>query len=380
MNRVLVLLLAGLGLAAGQAPEDTWEKRPAIVLNNDKLEFTVLKTGGTFASIVLKGDPSRTNPLWNPVRFARESGKPEPRGGGLGHFLCVDGFGPVSREEQAAGLSGHGEAHGQELELKSYARQGGTARLEFLIRLPLVQEEFTRVVRMVDGENVVYVSSELRSLLAFDRPVCWAEHATIGSPFLKPGVTVVDTPAGRSQTRPYEAGRAKHRYVSGQEFTWPAAPGVDGKPIDLRAAPLETDSLDHTTSVMDPSREYVYVTALEPEKRLIVGWVFKAEEFPWLQTWESYPPSGMLARGLEFSTQPFDVPRREAISANPMFGRPTYRWLPARSGIRSGFLMFFAQAPEGMIKVDDVRLEGGELSIFDRKAGKKLTLKASLTP
>ena len=29
----------------------------------------------------------------------------------LGHFVCVDGFGPVSPEERAAGLPGHGEAH-----------------------------------------------------------------------------------------------------------------------------------------------------------------------------------------------------------------------------------------------------------------------------
>ena len=45
---------------------------------------------------------------------------------------------------------------------------------------------------MVDGENIVYVESRLENLLGFDRPVNWAEHATIGSPFLESGATVVD--------------------------------------------------------------------------------------------------------------------------------------------------------------------------------------------
>jgi len=83
-------------------------------------------------------------------------------------------------------------------------------------------------------------------------------------------------------------------------------------------------------------------------------------------------------RGLEFATQPFDVPRRDAIQRNSLFGAPTYRWLPAKSKISSRFLIFFAQATEGMQQVDDVRLEGGQLTIEDRKTGKQLVLAASL--
>ena len=63
------------------------------------------------------------------------------------------------------------------------------------VQLPRVHEVYTRTLRMADGENVVYVNGTLLSLLDFDRPINWAEHATIGSPFLDPGVTVVDISA-----------------------------------------------------------------------------------------------------------------------------------------------------------------------------------------
>jgi hypothetical protein len=71
------------------------------------------------------------------------------------------------------------------------------------------------------------------------------------------------------------------------------------------------------------------------------------------------------------------MPRREIIQSNMLFDTPTYRWLPAKSTIRSSFLMFYTRTPEGMRKVDDVRLEGGEIVIEDRTAGQRVTLAAS---
>jgi hypothetical protein len=108
------------------------------------------------------------------------------------------------------------------------------------------------------------------------------------------------------------------------------------------------------------------------------GYVFKQQEFPWIQNWEYYPPSGKLARGMEISTQPFDVPRREVVQLNSLFGSPVFRWLPAKSKIEARFLIFYARTPDGFRKVDDVRMEGGKIIVEDRKARKQVTLNASL--
>ena len=65
-----------------------------------------------------------------------------------------------------------------------------------------MQENFTRTYHIVPGENVVYVDSTLENLLGFDRPVNWAEHATVQAPFVKAGVASVWVSGTRSQTRP----------------------------------------------------------------------------------------------------------------------------------------------------------------------------------
>jgi hypothetical protein len=120
------------------------------------------------------------------------------------------------------------------------------------------------------------------------------------------------------------------------------------------------------------------VTAINTAKQLIIGYIFKRAEYPWLQDWEFYPANLKMARGMEFASQPFDVPRREAIQTHSLFDAPTYRWLPAKSKIETRFLLFYAKTPEGFRKVDDVKLEGGKLIVEDRQNGKQIVLEASL--
>ncbi len=357
-----------------------YEGMDAYLLSNDRLELTVIAKGGAFASLVMKDDPKQLSPLWSPARMARAAGE-QPRrvGSALGHFVCVDGFGSPSPDEKKAGFPGHGEAHTLPWEVRSDSRDGGTSKVVFSVTLPLVQEVLTRTVRMVDGENVIYVESELESLLSFDRPVNWGEHATICAPFLEPQVTVVDWPVVRSMTRPDPwVYPEKFRFPPAKEFTWPIVTLRDGSVENIRTVPAALGVGDHTASLVDPARTHAFATALNPKLRMIIGWVFKTKEFPWVQDWENYPENGRVVRGLEFATQPFDVPRRETIQANSVFGTPIYRWLPAKSKITANFLIFFAQAPEGMQQVDDVKIDGGKLTIEDRKNGTQLVLAASL--
>lgn len=383
MRRAFFALIP-LALALSQTDslrKITFEQFPALKISSGALDLTVLLQGSTIAELVLKDDPEKLSPIWNPMRLAREAGQKNNFDASIGHFVCVDGFGPVSKEEQAAGLEGHGEAHRQTFQVVSSGKQGNVTTVALNAKLPVVEESFTRTFRVVDGENVVYVNSQLENLLGFDRPVNWAEHATIGSPFLESGITVVDASGSRSQTRPYQGGRngqLQRRLASGEDFTWPMAPATDGSKIDLRTTPSNPHYLDHATTLLDPSRDLEWVTALNPARHLLIGYVFRRADYPWLQYWGNYPASGKFSRGLEFGTQPYDVSRREAISTGKMFDTPTYRWLPAKSKIESHFLVFYTRVPEGVQKIDDVRLENGQLTIEDRHAGKKITLKASL--
>ena len=369
------LLIAAICCAPLAFPQRTakFEDRDAIAIENDKLELLMLTTGGAFASLTLKDDASKTNPMWNPVKLARDAGAEGRFGASLGHFVCVDGFGPTSKEEAAAGFQGHGEAHRLPWEKLS----GSANSAAFKVTLPIVQEVFERKVTLNPGEQVVAVESTLTSLLGFDRPINWAEHGTIGAPFLSPEVTVVDASVGRCETRPRESPRDIHRLASAKEFHYPEAPGAKGGLLNLRTVPASPNSMDHTGCAFDPARQHVFVTALRKDTGLLLGYLLRREEYPWLQEWMNYPSNGMLSRGLEFGTQPYDQPRRVMVDLGKMFGVPAFRWLPAKSAIGTKFLMFYTKVPAGFEQVSDVRLEGGQIIVEDKKGNKRVALKTS---
>ena len=146
------LTIAAIGVATLDliAQQAAFEGRPAVHIANDKLDVTVLPQGTMIAGVVLKDDPSATSPLWNPARMAREASLRSPFGDVTGHFLCVDGFGGVSKEEAAAGLPSHGEAHTKEFSVNS--TQGS---LSMATDLPIAQEHVLRTLKLQDGEQAI---------------------------------------------------------------------------------------------------------------------------------------------------------------------------------------------------------------------------------
>ncbi|MFB3777200.1 MAG: hypothetical protein ACE141_06290 [Bryobacteraceae bacterium] len=378
---VAMALLCACGGAKAQTPpavkDDTVYNRPVLLVSNDKLEVAIVKQGGSMLRILMQGDSQGLSPFGNPEMVPQVPDNRKFQGPMVGHFVCVDGFGSPSAEERKAGMAMHGEAYLQPWRLVSSEKQGATTTVKFTTNLPNLQENFTRTLQMVDGESVIYVDSELESLTAFDRTANWGEHPYLYPPFLERQNTVVDMSGTRARTRSYPGNPARP-LKQGEDFTWPMAPAADGTPVDIRAAPATGTWMAHTTTLMDPSRRLAYVTVLNTARHYLLGYLFRREEYPWIQNFMSYPANDWLGRGVEFATQPFDLPRREMVELNKMFDTPVYRWLPAKSKIGSRFLLFWVKSPEGMTRVDDVRLENGRIIVEDRASGKTLTLTASL--
>jgi hypothetical protein len=329
-----------------------------IVLANDKIELTTLANGGRFTKLLLReGEP--LNPF-----------------GALGHFLALDGFGAPSPEEAALGMPFHGEAGRQVFKVIGAHESGPVHSVIMRATLPLAQEIFTRTIELADGESVVRVTSDLESLLTVDRPISWAEHATLGPPFMERGKVVVDMPATNCRVRPYKPGPIPGHLVFDKDFKWPIAPTFDGGQADLRVIPTDHNWLDLASCQMDPARPLEFVTALHLEKHLIFGYVFRREDYPWLMSWMNFTGDEHAARGMEFSTQTFDISHREAVAMTPLFGTPTFRWLPAKSKLETRFLMFYTKTPEGFTRIDDVTFENGKITIRDH-SGKSVVLAAS---
>jgi len=185
------------------------------------------------------------------------------------------------------------------------------------------------------GESVAYFKEEVVNEKRADHFFHWTQHATLGPPFLsyEHSRTFVSATRGRTFPHGYEG---KELLMAAQDFQWPNAPGVDGKPVDLRR-PLSHPGLGFVATVlMDPGREQQYVAGLNIRERLLVGYCFDRKAFPWTAIWEENkaradaPWHGQSeTRGLEFGSTPLPVGRREAFANGPLFGAPCFSIVPA---------------------------------------------------
>ncbi len=358
------LVIAGTAVAVAQQAQapgrggrGAADPQPFVVAN-DKLEFTIAANGGRFSRLIMKdGEP--LSPLAT-----------------IGHFLALDGFGAASEQEAALGMPFHGEASHQMFRIIATGNSSPSHLVTMQATLPLAQETLTRTIEAVDGENAIYVTSQLESALTVDRPVSWAEHATIGPPYMERGKVVVDMPATNCRVRPYKPGNIPGHLVYDKDFKWPMAPTVDGGEADIRVIPTDHNWLDLASCEMDPARRLAFVTALHLEKHLVYGYVFRRQDYPWVMSWMNFTGDNRATRGMEFSSQPFDISHRDTVAMIPLYGKPTFRWLPEKSKIENRFLIFYTRVPEGFTRIDDATLQAGKLTLVDH-SGKTVVLTAS---
>lgn len=128
----------------------------------------------------------------------------------------------------------------------------------------------------------------------------------------------------------------------------------------------------YTAQLLDPAREVGYVAISNPAIGLLLLYMFRRTDFPWVGNWEerfyqkAAPWSGKtFCRGLEFSTTPFTGPKRKIISDGPLFDEATYRWLPASSEIKVRYLAMLVDIPSDFQGIDRIAVDGSSATIFE---------------
>ena len=369
--------------------------RPGFRLQADWGGISVLQGGGHICELRLSACP-RVNPLWRPqwttidpfhyttARHARRYGGP-PDGrllsGIAGHSLSFDHFGPPSPEETAAGLTTHGEAPALKWNLQKQA-ESPRPQLQYGLTLSEAQISFSRKLTLDRVNPVIYCEEEAVNLSSYDRPISWNQHVTFGPPFLEAETTWFDMPAMQAKVCPASYS-ARFALQPDAEFTWPNAPTKDHKRTNLRTTPALRFG-HYTAQLLNPELEIGFVAACNPRLKLLVVYAFRRAEFPWVGNWEerynrtSAPWRGKTyCRGLEFSTTPFAIPRRQTIDQGPLFGERTYRWLPAKSKARVRFLILLLEVPETFRGVASVSVARKKIAVVESGIrGRKLSVVA----
>ena len=378
-SAALPFLAAQTILAAVDA-QHSFRGRGAVLLTNGAVELTVLKHGGSFASIVLAGDAERNNPMWDALRANRESGRPERQAGGTGHFVCVDGFGPPSAAEAAAGMQGHGEAHRLPWAAAFAGIENGDSVLRQAVTLPRVHELLQREVRLKTRRKCgvrEIESDELARLRPArqlggarnDRLAVSRERGHGGRYVSQPGahaaafgaaVRRARSPAYRQQGLRLAAGagrsRRRRRSAGG------AARVAFARPYRSPDGPDSRVGVCHRAAHREAALDRISV----PHERLSLA--ANVGEL------SARGHARQRARVRNAGVRP---PAARDGYPSRLFGRLLYRWLPARGRIDASYLLFWTRMPEGFRGVDEVQWSGGKLRIADRRSGQVVELAAS---
>jgi hypothetical protein len=235
----------------------------------------------------------------------------------------------------------------------------GADWLEVSAELPESRTRFTR--RLTVSGTVVWFDETATNESAWDRPVSWCEHVTMGAPFLERSVTLFSASAGR--------GRPSGSAVN-VEQRWPQ--GSDsGKQIDLSQVRDARSGGEVNNYLSDPSRQFGYFAAFNPKFSLLFGYVYRRAEFPWLNVWESFTTE-LFTRGMEFSDTPVHGTGKVLLAQPTLWDVPTFEWLDAKSAIRKRYAAFSVVTPEEFRGVKDVNVEGTHLRITERDSARVL--------
>lgn len=363
-----------------------WRGRKALTLTNSVVEATLLPGGGHLAGWRFTGShvSSTINALWEAPWKTVDPDSPEraalaeaygdmPTGRYLasytGHALCLDGFGAPSEAEAAAGVSLHGEAS---TAMWTVTAEGSNA--SGTAELPVAGLRVDRRFSLAEGESVLRVDERVTNLRDVERSLHWVQHATFGAPFAVSGRARVTASVHRGITWPLDY-EGHNLLVRDAEFIWPYAPGVDGAQADLREFFIRRGTGLVAAARQAAGREHGFVAVCDGAPGMAVGYVFRADIFPWLTVWEENharhdaPWLGEAqARGMEFGTTPLPLGNEIVDARAPLFGTPTSRRIAARETLRAPWLLFAVAVPQGWREIEDVFVERDEIVlVHDRQ-------------
>lgn len=291
----------------------------------------------------------------NPLSWRESSSAPGPHW--AGHFLCLDRWGPPSEAEGHNGMPFHGEASRVEWQiLQGPDSRNGRIVVDMAATLPLAGLKVTRQIRMSQKDAFFSVREEVSNTQKLGRIYNMVQHPTIAPPFLDE-TTFVDA-NGRK-------GFMAYRPLPNPEepaVSWPQAL-KDGIPVNVRYL-----TNDHDPNVVSYTLddEYGWVTASNPAKGLLIGYIWKTKDYPWLIDWRDVQNGKPAARGLEFGTTGLPHPDHILVAKGKIFGRQLFEYLDAGQTVAKCYAAFLLKIPENFKGVSKIDYLGGRLVLHER--------------
>jgi len=368
--RYLVLLCCWVhGLSIQGAEVALVKGRPSIVMQNPTAEVVLDLNGGAIGDFHLKGSDI------NPLHWATpEAGDTSMRG--FGHFLCLDRWGPPSDAEGAKGMPYHGEAtHVVWNETNSQQSSPNYTETRLHAKLPMAGLAVNRRVRLSSTQAYFVVREEVTNENPLGRLYNMVQHPTIGPPFLDE-LTVVDCNGRRgfAQGNPLPHPEEPSSY-------WPVALNADGTSINIRKL-----TNDPNPNVVSYHIEMLHgwVTAASPTHGLLIGYIWRTSEYPWVSLWRDVRDGKPAARGLEFGSTGLHQPFPILTQVRSIWNQPVFEYLDTGEKRAKSYAAFLVKIPGDFQGVSEIAFNASKLIIHERSSQNprkfSITLSEDLMP
>lgn len=313
-------------------------------LHNETASLSVDLFGGAIKDFHLKA--LQVNPLSFAFSLAE---MPENNRQGApyqGHFLCLGRWGAPSDGEIRAGLPHHGQAANI---LWNEIPADHPSTIIMHATAPLEALQVNRALQMDDRQAVYAVEEQVTNTGALGRLYSMVQHPTLGAPFLD-HTTIVDCNA----TTGFDQFAGGHPEKA--PLHWPGT--------DLRTPQQPYSSV--FSFIVDQQHEYGWVTAYAPPFGLLLGYVWKRQDYPWIHLWQDWHAGQIRYRGIEFGTagihQPFNKILENGLH---VFGERTVDYIDAGAMSSRRYLSFLYRpaAPIQGVQEIAVRDGGGRITI-----------------
>lgn len=366
----LALVLAFLAGMTGctPSPEKPASAPRLLVLKNGLSQLTLDRWGGGIIDFHFLDD--EVNPLsW---RATKDIEPVNPDGPNLqGHFICLDRWGAPSAAEVKMGMPYHGEAPRVVWKRLDPSADGpADDGVRMGCTLPLAGMEVKRTVRLRENEAAVAVTEAVTNVRAAGRVYNLVQHPSIAPPFLD-DTTIVDCNASHGLVQEEPVPRS-----TDDADRWPRI-SIGGTPADLRFYRGTEDGAsghDVTAFIFDPGVEYGWVTAATPSAGILVGYLWKISEYPWLNMWRYRHQGRVSARGLEFGTTGIHQPFPTLLELGKVLERGVYEYLDAGETDTRSYILFLARIPGDFQGVESAEYDGAQLRMRERREGQPRSL------
>lgn len=319
--------------------DKTTKTDTVVKMGNSKIELMVNLNGGSYFDFHLKDLPV------NPISW--RGSKP----GELmfmGHFVCFDRWGPPSVAEKANGFRHHGEVNTQSWKLLAAPQiKDSTSTCSMMCQLPMAGLQLTRNIEISVDEPVFFVTEEIKNLNKNGRMFNIVQHVSIAPPFLDKS-TLFDNNSLQGFEDRGDGSLNQDETI----LKWPQA-DHNGEKVNLRQ--FEGDWPNVSSFVYSQNDKYGWVTACNPSKKLMLGYIWKTENYPWINFWRSMENGVPMAFGMEFGTTGLHEPFPVVAKKGKIFGHNIYAFIDANEVISKSFTAFLAKIPEdykGVEKID----------------------------